>query len=94
MSGGDDVGSDSVQARVVTGSNEFGGDQFQLNTWTSGHQQFPGVAGWYGRVAAAWRTASYPEASNASIAGRTSVHCDLFCDDFEWGSSWRWTQGP
>ncbi len=92
VSGGGDAGTDSIQARVVTGSNEFAGPQFQLNVWTSGDQQRPGVAGWYGRVAAAWRSPSNPDTSQAVITGQTSVHCDVFCDDFEWGSLWRWTQ--
>ena len=98
--GGDLVGS--IEARLVTGPNEFGSPQTLFNIWDDGSAQGPmGAHGWYGRAAANWLTPTTEIApgnveNDSSILGRDVEHC-LFCDDFEWfhpgspGSLWRWT---
>ena len=99
---GDDLG-DSIEARVVTGPNQFAGLQVQYNTWDDNKaQRSPSSHGWYGRLATDWNSPSWdgepsPDAPNTvdAIVGRTIEHC-MFCDDFEWfspaspGSLWRW----
>jgi len=100
---GDDL-LDSIEARLVTSSNQFAGPQVQYNTWDDNKsQKLPSAHGWYGRLATDWNSPSWdgdpspdaPENVDA-IVGRTIEHC-LFCDDFEWfqpggaGSLWRWT---
>ena len=100
----------SIEARVVTGPNAFDHDgdgiddpQVQYNTWDNdNNQQFPGAHGWYGRLAADWRSLTWdglPHPANTNktfIISRDIEHC-VFCDDFEWfnpagpGSLWRWS---
>ena len=100
-SGADLTGS--IEARVVTGPNEFGTPQTQFNIWDNSNGQGPmGGHGWYGQAASTWRTLTWdgePEPDNTNddfIIGRDVEHC-MFCDDFEWfhpgspGSLWRWT---
>ena len=96
--------ADSIEARVVTGVNEFDGDgdgiddpQMQLNVWGDGGQATPGAHGWYGRTAADWDSLTWDEDPDHShVISRDLEHC-MFCDDFEWfhpgspGSLWRWT---
>ena len=109
VSSGADLGV-SIEARVVTGSNAFDHDgdgiddpQVQYNTWDNdNNQQFPGAHGWYGRLAADWRSLTWDgvphpaNTNNAFVIGRDIEHC-VFCDDFEWfnpagpGSLWRWS---
>ena len=101
VSSGADPG-DSIEARLVTGPNQFDGDQVQLNTWDNNTQQNPGAHGWYGRLATNWRSNTWdgeppPNVINDNfIIGRDIEDC-LFCDDFEWfspaspGSLWRWS---
>jgi hypothetical protein len=100
---GNDQG-DSIEARVVTGSNQFDGLQVQYNTWDDNKvQQRPSSHGWYGRLATDWNSPSWdgdpsPDAPGTvdAIVGRDIEHC-MFCDDFEWfspgspGSLWRWS---
>jgi len=93
---GDDDSSFSVQARLITGHATFAGDQEQLNVYTDGSQARAGTAGWYGRLASTYRSASNDETADDVITARQIEHC-LFCDDFEWfhpggpDSLWRWT---
>ncbi len=89
-SNGDDNDGASVQVRIITGPNAFEGPQEQFNIWTNVNQNFPASGGWYGRTGSAWRSngnATLPGQDN--ITGRQIGHC-LHCDDFEWGSDWRW----
>ncbi len=99
---GNDLG-DSIEARLVSGSNQFGSDQVQFNIWDGDNpQNDPAAGGWYGRLAASWRTLSRggnpPPMPNTDdhIFGRDVEHC-MFCDDFEWfesggaGNLWRWS---
>jgi len=89
--------SGSIEARLVTGSDEFDGPQVQYNVWdNSNGQEFPGSHGWYGRLSTTWRTLTWdgepkPDSTNDDfIIGRDIEYC-LHCDDFEWGSTWRWS---
>jgi len=100
-SSGADPG-DSIEARLVTGSNQFDGPQVQFNIWGDSTQQQPSAHGWYGRLGTSWRSLSRggdpPPVPNTDdhIIGRDIEEC-LFCDDFEWftpggnGSLWRWS---
>lgn len=91
VASGDDLG-DSIEARLVTGVDEFAGPQVQYNPWDDdGAQQYPATHGWYGRLATTWDSPTWDDPSNAGfILGRDIEHC-LFCDDLEWGSAWRWS---
>jgi hypothetical protein len=96
VASGDDLG-ESIEARVVTGVDEFDQDgdavdepQSQLNIWDNdNNQQFPGAHGWYGRLSVDWRSLTWdgepmPEITNDDfIIGRGIEHC-LFCSDFDW----------
>ena len=97
----------SIEARLVSGSNQFGSDQVQFNIWDGDNfQNTPAAGGWYGRLGTSWRTLSRggdpPPVPNTDdhIFGRDIEDC-MFCDDFEWfdpggaGNLWRWsnTQG-
>ena len=98
-SGADLTGS--IEARVVTGPNEFGSPQTQFNIWDDGGGQGAmGAHGWYGRAAANWRTPTIEiepgdVQNDDAILGRDIEHC-LFCSDFNWfesggsGNLWRW----
>jgi hypothetical protein len=95
VSSGTDPGT-SIEARLVTGPNQFAGPQVQYNVWENSTQHFPGAHGWYGRLATNWRTLTWdgdptPDNTNDNfIIGRDVEYC-LFCDDFEWGGEWRWS---
>lgn len=96
VASGADLG-ESIEARLVTGSNQFDGPQAQFNVWDNdNNQNFPGAHGWYGRLATNWRTLTWdgtpkPDVINDDfIIGRDIEYC-LFCDDFEWGGKWRWS---
>ncbi len=98
---GADLG-DSIEARIVTGPDEFDGQQFQLNVWDNNNNQtLPGAHGWYGRLATTWRSLTWdgqPPPNNINsnfIIGRDVEYC-IMCEDFEWydtggtGNLWRW----
>lgn len=89
VTAGDDNSQLSVQARLITGQNAFDGLQFQFNDWIDGRQHAPAVSGWYGRLGSAFRSDSNKDETTDVITGRQIEHC-IFCDDFEWGSEWRW----
>jgi hypothetical protein len=89
VTAGDDDSSLSVQARLITAPNDFDGLQFQLNDWIDGRQHNPAVSGWYGRLGTVFRSDSNVDKNKPVITGRQIEHC-IFCDDFEWGSEWRW----
>ena len=89
VTAGDDDSNLSVQARLITGQNTFDGPQFQYNVYIGGRQHVPAVSGWYGRVGSAFRSDGNDDNNNDVITGRQIEYC-IFCDDFEWGSEWRW----
>ena len=96
VASGSDLG-ESIEARLVTGSNQFDGGQVQYNVWDNDNTQSqPGAHGSYGRLATDWRSQTWdgdpkPDVINDDfIIGRDIEYC-LFCDDFEWGGPWRWS---
>ena len=99
-SAGSDVDGESVQARIVNGSNSFDGPQVQLNLWGDGWQEDPSSHGWYGRTTSNWdgdgNAEDPPPGNTEHVMARDIEYC-LFCDDFEWfdpasvGSLWRWS---
>jgi len=89
--GDDPDNSDSIQARLVSGQDTFDGPQIQYNVWVQGGQILPASGGWYGRLASSWNSAGNEETNALVETGRQILYC-LFCDDFEWGSSWRWSR--
>lgn len=80
---GDDDSARSIQGRIVTGGNQFAGPQFQVNNWTVGSQQFPGIGGRNDRVAVAWHSKSNPDTTDNVINGNFWSVCGIFCDGFE-----------
>ena len=92
-SAGADTDSESVQARIITGSNTFAGPQVQFNIWGDRSQGAPASHGWYGRLATDWdsngNAQDPPPGNTQHVMGRQIEHC-IYCDDFEWGL-WRWS---
>jgi hypothetical protein len=82
-SAGNDNDPNSIEGRIVTGSNQFAGAQFLVNEWTQDDQAFPGIGGKNGRIAVAWDSQSSPETSESAILGQFWSFCGIFCDSFE-----------
>ena len=82
-SAGDDNDPPGIEGRIVTGSNQFAGSEFQLNEWISQKQQVPGIGGRNGRIAVGWDSASNKESSRSVIYGQFWSICGIFCDGFE-----------
>jgi hypothetical protein len=82
-SAGDDIDFPAIEGRIVTGSDQFAGPEFQLNEWTSGKQQFPGIGGKNDRVAVGWDSATNADSSDSVIYGQRWAICGIFCDGFE-----------
>jgi len=80
---GGDVGSRSIQGRIVTGADQFNGTQFQVNVWTPKNQSAPGIGGRNGEIAVAWRSASFEDESGVVVVGQTWSVCGIYCDSFE-----------
>jgi hypothetical protein len=78
-----DVNAQSIQGRIVTGSDQFHGAQFQLNAWITGAQQLPGIGGRDGNIAIAWRSPGNVETDKAVIVGQIWSLCGIYCDGFE-----------
>ena len=91
VSSGDDAEPRSIEARLITGHNSFDGPQFQLNDFTFDRQEHVGSGGWYGRLAAAWYSSNGNDQTSDDVITGVHVEDCLFCDDFEWGSEWRWS---
>jgi len=86
--------SESIQTRLVTGPNQFDGPQTQLNVYEDSFQDTPASHGWYGQLGAVWRSDGNdqdPPPTDDHITGRQSGSCSIYCDDLEWGSTWRWS---
>ena len=83
VSAGNDNDSQSIEGRIVTGSNQFAGSEFQVNNWITGDQQFPGIGGKNDRVAVGWHSKSNPDTSANVINGQFWSICGIFCDSFE-----------
>jgi len=80
---GNDLSSRSIQGRIVTGNDQFNGRQFQLNVWTAGAQNHPGIGGRDGNIAVIWRSAGNEVVNGAVITGQIWSLCGIFCDGFE-----------
>jgi len=80
---GDDNSDTSIQGRIVTGSGQFLGPQFQVNISTISKQNTPGIGGQGGTVAVVWRSGTFEGANGAYILGQTWTICGIFCDGFE-----------
>lgn len=93
---GTDASSQSVQGRVIIGVDQFLGPQEQLNSFENLAQHQPGVGGSSYWLAIGWRSADNPDEPNDdAILGFGIDLCGgIFCDDFETGSTIRWTPAP
>jgi hypothetical protein len=80
---GDDNSAQSIQGRIVTGGNQFAGPQFQVNGWTVGAQQFPGIGGRNDQIAVGWKSQGNPDTTKNVINGQFWSICGIFCDSFE-----------
>lgn len=79
----DDTSFTAIEGRIVTGSDQFAGPEFQLNVWTSGYQDVPGIAGRNDRVAVAWDSLPNEESQASVIYAQFWSICGVFCDGFE-----------
>ena len=82
-SAGDDDSLPAIEGRILTGSDQFAGPEFQLNEWTPQKQQFPGIGGKNDRVAVGWDSATNVDSSSSVIYGQFWSTCGIFCDGFE-----------
>ena len=82
-SAGDDNSPPGIEGRIATGSDQFAGPEFQLNQWTSGKQQLPGIGGKNDRVAVGWDSSTNVESLDSVIYGQFWSTCGIFCDGFE-----------
>ena len=82
-SAGDDNSPPGIEGRIVTGSDQFAGPEFQLNEWSSGRQQVPGIGGKNDRVAVGWDSSTNEDNLNSVIYGQLWSICGIFCDGFE-----------
>jgi len=80
---GMDIEPNSIEARVVTGVNQFDGPQFLVNQYTAKSQSFPGIGGINNSVAIAWRSQENSETSQNVIQGLGWNICGIFCNGFE-----------
>jgi hypothetical protein len=81
---GNDSEPDSIQGRIVTGNNQFGSDQFQVNQWVAKSQTSPTAGGRNGQVATAWASLGTADFVNLPvIKGRSWNFCGIFCNGFE-----------
>ena len=80
---GNDNDNKSIQGRIVTGSDQFLGPQFQVNISTISVQNTPGIGGQGDTVAVVWRSGTFEGDNGAYILGQTWNICGIFCDGFE-----------
>ena len=83
VSAGDDNDPLAIEGRIVTGSDQFAGPEFQLNQWILESQHDPGIGGKNGRVAVVWDSQSNAESPDSVITGQLWSICGIFCDGFE-----------
>ena len=83
VSAGNDILPNSIEGRVVTGSDQFASSQFLVNTWTEDDQVFPGLGGNNGRIAVGWHSQGNPDTPHQVIQGQFWSLCGVFCDSFE-----------
>ena len=83
VSAGDDSDM-SIEGRMVTGANTFGGPQFTINKFTPSAQTSPGVGGMGDAVAVAWSSVGgNVEDDDDVITAQGWSVCGIFCDSFE-----------
>lgn len=83
VSAGNDIEPNSIEGRVVIGSDQFASSQFLLNVWTDNNQLFPGLGGNNGRIAVGWHSQGNPDIADQVIQGQFWSLCGVFCDGFE-----------
>jgi len=83
VSAGNDLEEDSIEGRIVTGTDQFAGSQFLVNQWTEQAQELPGIGGRNGLIALAWDSRSSPEDSGSTIRGQVWSICGIYCNSFE-----------
>lgn len=83
VSAGNDIEPQSIEGRIVTGSDQFAGSQFLVNQLTGSAQQFPAIGGRNGLIAVAWDNQKHPDTNSSTIQGQTWSICGIFCDSFE-----------
>jgi len=83
VSAGNDIEPNSIEGRIVTGSDQFASSQFLLNVWTDNNQLFPGLGGNNGRIAVGWHSQGNPDIADQVIQGQFWSLCGVFCDSFE-----------
>lgn len=90
---GSDPSSRSVEGRRVTGVDQFAGPQQQLNEFEDNAQHQPAIDGSSFWLAVAWQSGDNPEElTDDAILGFGIDLCGpLFCDDFELGTTLRWS---
>lgn len=90
---GSDPSSRSVEGRQVTGVDQFAGPQEQLNEFEDDAQHQPAIGGSSFWLALAWQSGDNPdEPTDDAILGFGIDLCGpLFCDDFELGTTLRWS---
>ena len=80
---GPDAVPNSIEGRVVTGSNAFAGSQFLVNQFTDNSQEDPGIGGRGGHVAVVWMGRENEATLGQVIMGQYWNVCGIFCDSFE-----------
>ncbi len=80
---GDDNEPNGIEGRIVTGNDQFGSAEMQINQWTALTQKFPSVGGRNGRIATVWTSLRNPESTATTVQGRGWSICGIFCDGFE-----------
>ncbi len=90
---GGDASSQSIEGRLVTGVDQFAGPQVQVNLYEVNAQHQPAIGGSSYWLALGWQSGSNPdEPTDDAILGYGIDLCGgLFCDDFELGSTLRWS---
>jgi hypothetical protein len=83
VSVGNDNDGRSIQGRIVTGSDQFGSADFQINRYIRVNQNNPGLDGLDGRIAVAWRSNGNEETLDDVITAQLWNICGIFCDGFE-----------
>jgi hypothetical protein len=83
VSAGNSIEPNSIEGRIVTGSDQFASSQFLVNVWTNGNQLSPGLGGNNGRIAVGWHSQGNPDIAHQVIQGQFWSICGIFCDGFE-----------
>jgi hypothetical protein len=90
---GSDPDDQSIQARVVTGVDQFDGPQVQLNVFEDGTQHQPDIGASGFSIAFAWQSGSTPAepTDDGILGGRIDLCSGIYCDGFETGDTLQWS---